>query len=364
MHISAKWKEHMRMFCASPSESPELIMDISVIRETDLQKWDEHVGIFSGSPLISTPWLESFRTSDHTPVYFRFAHKGDTVGLIAGLVTEPPNPVLKKLDRSILFFSGPAVAGSDKELARACIIKILEYATVNRFTSLKIRGEDCPYVYDLGVLPYRHVREEYIIDLREDLSQKKVNRMIKRKVRKARENRVTFHETRSPEFAYVLASLLDETEAIRNSKGYDNYIKFAIPFFDEKVICKLLMNKLARIFYAKKQDKILCTLLTISHAGRACAMLIGTNQEGYELGANALVYYCAIEKLKEEGNKIINLGPVANDSGKNGLIFFKTSLGAEKHTCLGGTSSFLQGPFLNLLYQVYYRFYRNADKLR
>jgi lipid II:glycine glycyltransferase (peptidoglycan interpeptide bridge formation enzyme) len=80
---------------------------------------------------------------------------------------------------------------------------------------------------------------------------------------------------------------------------------------------------------------------------------MGSNYRGYELGANALIWYSGIEQFHKEGYKTFNLGGVPEDSSKSGLIFFKTSLGAEKHLCSGGSTPHLNSPFFDLLTNMY-----------
>jgi lipid II:glycine glycyltransferase (peptidoglycan interpeptide bridge formation enzyme) len=149
-------------------------------------------------------------------------------------------------------------------------------------------------------------------------------------------------------------TLLEETKSIRLSKGYEDYPYFHMPYFTEETIRKLVINKIGRIFYVKKEDSLLCVQFTVSYGNRACALAIGKTQEAYKLGVHPFIMFNIMRTLKEEGYSALNLGPVANDSGKDGLISFKMSFGAEKQTCFGGTTSFLQGNFYNLLHQIYH----------
>jgi hypothetical protein len=329
-------------------------MNINVYEEKNPAEWDKALHLFAATPLLSSSWLEAFRSPQHCPRYFRFVAENRTVGLLAGLSFEPPSFLAKKFDHPLFFFSGPAAAESNPEIAKACITGLVAYARRHGYTSLHIRGDDCPYLYDLSILPYRDDRAEYIIDLRGEWAeiQRNMQRSRKFEAKKAVRNGVKVHESRSPELVRTVCALLDATEAIRISKGYEHYVKFAFRYFDEAVMDKLLRNQIARIFYAQQDGHILCALFTVAHTKRACALLIGTNQKGYELKANILVWYEALATFKHEGYESLNLGAVANDAGRDKLIFSKTSWGAERQPCMSGTSAFLQGPFWSLLHLV------------
>ena len=328
-------------------------MDITVVEESNLQRWDESLSTFSAAPFISAAWLEAFRTSTHIPIYFRCVFEKQTIAMIAGLILEPSHPLGRKVDRRLFFFSGPAAVQSD---LNTIMTNLLHYAALHGYTSLDLKSWDYPCEVDLMPLPYKESREEYIVDLSGPFSevQKKIRTMIKRKVKKAQKNGLTFHESHNPDLAVTLISLLEETKSTRLTKGYEDYSYYYMPYINEDVIRKLLLNKCAKICYIKRENNILCAQLIVFSTQRAYYLLGGTNQEGYELGANALVLFHEIENLAHNGYDAFNLGGVANDSGASGLAFFKESFGAKKHACTSGTSTYLQGPLRNLAYQVFY----------
>jgi len=57
------------------------------------------------------------------------------------------------------------------------------------------------------------------------------------------------------------------------------------------------------------------------------------------------MYYFTIKKCKELGFESYNLGGVPDNAAKSGLIFFKTSLGAKKFSCTGGSTNYLNFPY-------------------
>jgi hypothetical protein len=265
---------------------------------------------------------------------------------------------LKNINRPIFFFSGPAGHRSDQEFIPTCIQSLIRHAALNGYTSVQLNSWDYPYVCDMGNCRFlTETREEFIVDLCREFTdiRKAMRRMIKSKVKKAEECGLTFHEGDGPEMITDLVFLLEETRAIRRAKGHEDYSYYYIPYMDKQVIRRLLLNKITRMFYVKENGTILCAQLTAAYGQRAYGLVMGSKDRGYELGANALLWYRIIERFQQEGYATLNLGGGANDGGTSGLTFFKTSLGAEPHTCMGGSTAYLQGMLPNLIHQMHYR---------
>ncbi len=331
-------------------------MHITVIKESNPDKWNDYLKIFSATPFISGLWLESFKNQNREPVYFRFVSEGKTIGVIGGLIIKSSYSVLKKRDKCIFFFSGPAVINSDNEIISACIAEMTDYAALGGYTVLDFRSWDYPHIFDTENLSfYKTVREEYIIDLRGEWSdiQKKMKKSIKEQTRLAKRNGVKFHESLYPSIIEDLIALMDSTKSVRLLKGYKDYSYFYMPWLDKRLLHKLFQNNTARIFYADKENKIICILLIITYHTSAYALLIGTNQDAYQLRSPVFLWFNTIEYLKKQGFEYLNLGGVANDSGADKLIFFKESLGAEKHLCVGGSNWFLQTSICYLPFRIY-----------
>ncbi len=328
---------------------------VSIIEESDMQRWSACLQSFPTNLFIRPEWLESFRKPKRRPMYFRFVSEGMTVGLAAGLSVEPPYRILRPLYRTLFFFSGPTGLPS-RAFPCACLEKLTDYARINRYSHLHFGSWDYPYPLDFKGLSFHSItREEYIIDLRGTQSdvRKKINRMIRRKIKKAREHGLTVHESGSPEWAERLTALLEETRSVRLSKGYEAYSYFYMPYFDNDVIRSLLRNKIAKIFYVKQGDEILCAQLILAAGTRAYPLLVGSKPKGYELGAYSLILSEEIERFNAAGIESLNLGGIPGDSSVSGLTFFKNSFGAEKHLCSGGRTLHLQGHFLNFLTDIY-----------
>ena len=332
-------------------------MNIIVKEERNVQEWQKCLDTFSATPFMASAWVESFRTSTRHPIYFRFMLGDDTIGLIAGLALKPSSFWLKKIDNPIFFFSGPALSSAEPAHIQACISSLIAYAKRQGYTSLTFRSWDYPYKYEIKSVPfYQETREEYIIDLRGEFSevQKNIRKKTREKIRKAQREGLTFHEGDSPELLQIFNTLLEQTKAMRQAKGYKDYSYYYIPFLNQITLSKLLENNGGRIFYIKREDRIICMQLRVTYARRAFGILSASNQEGYKYGANPFILFCQMELFKKEGIEFFNLGGVPAGLGAPGLTYFKESFGAKKHSCVGGTTAFLQGAFFNLLYQLYH----------
>jgi hypothetical protein len=333
-------------------------MNVTVIEESNFQQWVECLQTFSISPFITPTWLETICSAHRIPAYFRFESEGKTIGGIAGLILEPSLKIIRRINRPLFFFSGPAVLQNDAHLISACVLNLIRYATHNGYTGVQLNSWDYPHPYELTAMKfYKEIREEYIIDLHGEFIQiqNKMRKSIREQTRTATRNGITFHESASPNILASLILLLDETKSIRGLKGYEDYSYYYIPYLDPPAMHRLFEIKMARIFYAQKLDKVICVLLTVVWNKRAYALLIGANAEAYALRGPAFLWFHTLRTLNSEGVESLNLGGVANDSGASALAFSKLSLGAEKHTCVGGTSAFLQGSLYNLLHQLYQR---------
>jgi len=331
-------------------------MRISFVEESDLNDWENHLKKAGGGPFLSAQWLESFRDSKCTPMYFRFLSGSLTVGLAAGLSFEPPHPSLKKIFRKLFFFSGPAFIQSNPELDKACVSLLIDYASENNYTHLEMRSYDYPHPIDFEHLSFiKEERDEFIIDLKPEWTdiKKKMRRMVAKQTRKAEGYGLSFLEGRSPVVIEELAALLEQTKQVRLSKGYKDYSCYYMPYVNKAILQKSVENNAGRLFYVKKGTKTISVMVVLTFDYKAYALFIGSDEEAYQLQAPAFLTFSLIKKLKSEGFDYLNLGGVPADSSKSNIIFTKTSYGAVQHLCSGGKTPHLNGPVYNLLNILY-----------
>ncbi|MFC2164292.1 GNAT family N-acetyltransferase [Acidobacteriota bacterium] len=331
-------------------------MQITIVEESNLSNWENYLKKTSGGPFLSAPWLESFRDSKCTPVYFRFVSEGHTIGLAAGLSLEPPHPLLRKIFRKIFLFSGPAFIQSNPELEKSCVSELINYASSNQFSHFEMRSYDYPHTIDFEDLPFiKEDREEYIIDLNPEWQeiQKNMRKSIIEQKRSAERKGLSFHESQSPEIIDDLVRLLEQTKQRRLTKGYKDYTYYYMPHINKNILHQLYQNKIGRIFHIKHGAKIISILFVVAYRSTVNALLIGSNEDAYNLRAPAFIWFNTIKKLKDEGFQYMNLGGVPKDSSKSKLVFAKKSLGATEHLCSGGKTPHLNGPIYNLLNTLY-----------
>lgn len=340
-------------------------MGVDIIEETDLVRWDEDLGSLGGSVLLSSGWLESFADSHLRPLCFRFSVEGETIGLAGGLLVEPSRRFLRGLYRNIVMFSGPAMAEGREGEAGACLEALGDYAAAKGYSRLIVNSWDYPHEIEFsGEMFAKAVREEYIVDMRGDLTavMGKMRESIAQQRRQAERKGARFHESDSAEIIDDLERLLEETKSVRLAKGYEEYSYYYMPYLSRGVLERLFRNGTARVFYAERDGVVACAMLFVVYGRRACALLVGTGAEGYPLRAPAFLWHNIIEKLKGEGYEYVNLGGIPKGVSTDKLIFAKTALGGERHVCMGGTTGYLNKSVLNVLGNAYRKMSDNAIK--
>jgi hypothetical protein len=297
--------------------------------------------------IFSSPgWIECFKAPGRVPIYLRFVSGNDTVGVIGGLRIEPPNRLVRKIYRPVLFFSGPSLVHTDKALFTQCMHALSEFACRDGYSRLSFHCWDYPLRFDATGLSIKpNIRKELIIDLRGSLADifGKVRRYVKQNARRALENGATFHESDSGGSVSDLISLLGETKKRRLERGHADYAHYYMPFLEDRIVYEMVRRGIARVFRVLKNGEALSAELVLTHANRAYALLNATGAQGYRIGANHFLQLSLIEKLKRDGLEHFNLGGIPGNGSGAALAFFKTSCGAQENECMGGTTKFLNG---------------------
>ena len=329
-------------------------MNIRAVNDRDADTWDDFIKLFpSSGPFHTRAWADCFKSERLTPIYLRLLAKDQPIGGIAGVVVDPKMTILRRIDRRVMFFSGPTLSEMNSALIQACMLSLKRYAEDQGLTSLISLHRDYPYAYDWGDSKvHLQVIHEYIIDLRgawEDV-RARMRRSIPEQARKAERSGLTFHEYRDVSMLPRLLRLLESTRSRRMRKDGIHFSAYYVPYLEEKALGDLSESDLARFFVARRGAEVLCVLLVFAFHKRAYALLIGCSEEGYYHRAPAFVWFNAISDLKTAGIEYLNLAGAGPESK---LAFAKTSLGAERRACTGCVSPYLQGPVHNLLFQIY-----------
>ena len=143
-------------------------MTIRVVDELESGAWDDFIKLIpSAGPFHTRAWTECFKGERLTPIYLRVLSDEQPIGGIAGVIAETRLPWMRRFDRSVTFFSGPALAEMRGATIRDCMLGLRRYAEDRGLTSLISLGRDYPYAYDWGdAKVHLQVIHEYIVDLR------------------------------------------------------------------------------------------------------------------------------------------------------------------------------------------------------
>jgi hypothetical protein len=120
-------------------------------------------------------------------------------------------------------------------------------------------------------------------------------------------------------------------------------LRFADQFVQGVYQSGILELNIARMGIVTKDDRILSANLFLDAHGRRFGIYLGTRAEGYTVGSNALLDYNIIKTLWEDGGKFYNHGGTGRGPGKEGLIYYKSGIGAVERSSWNMFSPVLQG---------------------
>lgn len=334
-------------------------MTVTIIEEKNTNNWDLEIADYNSSPFISTKWLNPFKSTHAAPVFFKFKQNDTVIAVIAGLKIESPNKVLKVLYKEMIFFSGPAILKNNEDLTKICVDKLIDYATKKGFVKINLKSWLYPVNYKVTNPKFHKIlREEFVIDLKQDLDliYKNIKKGRMRYIKKAKKNGLIVSEGKTIEHVEKLLEQLEQTKASRIAKGHKEYSYKYLPYFSGELIFKMISNGVARLFYAKKNEDIISTLLFICNKKNAFALLSGVNDEGYKHAAPGLLWYETIRIFKEDKAETFSMGGgLIDDPALASVNFIKLSFGAKKEICSGGHTDFLQGNLHKLFINSYYK---------
>ncbi len=327
-------------------------MTFTIAEVRDPAEWDRLAAGLGASALSSSRWLTAVAGAARRPVYLRLTDASGSAGAIGGIAVEPPVRLLRRFGTRLFFYPGPAPpAAAGGEIGDA-VAAVIDHARGQGFASVTFRSWDYPCSFAPPPdLFYTFSRIEFVLDLRpteEDVRGKMRTRILEQ-VKQARRGGLAFEEDRSRDAIDRLLALLDATHAYRMTKGHAAYSYFFMPHMGRDSLLAAFDSGLARVFVARKDAAVVCSLLVLVFGKRSVALLIGSSPDGYALKAPTLVWFATIFALKRAGVETLNLGGVPNDAGARGLAFFKGSFGSEKKACLHGATRLLHRSPLYLL---------------
>jgi hypothetical protein len=302
------------------------------IRELDPGTWGEKVEVHGISPFLTRSYLDSLKSEALRPIYMGFFDEEELIGGVSGIVDLSQNVLNQRLKllKSVHFYTGPYLLKEDRE--KAIHTEMISYLKARNYVKFQNSGLDespNPKIDVEGFHIYRN--PEFVIPIGEDkrMILDRMNRNTKRKIKRAEEANLQYHLSKDPGMVDDLYRLMDSINAIRIDRGYSNVKMDYLPYVTRCVLKKQMISGIATLSYITKGENIVCIKINIHYKGRAFAIYIGTSRDGYDLGANALIYLKDMEHLRSIGCKTLNLGGLPKE-GKQGLEVFKMSLGAHK----------------------------------
>jgi len=267
--------------------------------------------------------------------------------MIAGLV----RPVGKSEEKQLFFFSGIAIREKNYDLLKECKKKLLAYAKKNGYSRVIMKSYDYNNYSPASIkefIPFD--RAEFVLDLTIDEQKliKGFNPDLRRRVRKAKRSGVNVKHSYSPGLLEVLFQLLESTQNMRVSKGYDKYNLIPMPFMNAASIKNLLEKRNAVFFYAEFNGQIIGMQFMVMTAGRAYGLLMGISPEGYKLAAPSALFYDTTIFFKNNGYTSYNMGAVPLGEKNKGIRKFKLSLGTQIIHSAEETTGFLMKPLTRL----------------
>ncbi len=301
---------------------------------------------------MTSAWLSAISKNDRKPVYLKFIQGDKLVAVTGGIEVFFQSTQYKQL----LFYSGIASNSADHSLTNRCKEALYYYAREEDYKRITLKSYDNQSYVPVKTRNFRETqRLEYVFDLQKnkDTIIKSFDNDLRRRVRKAKGEGVIFRKSSSPELTEHLFKLIDETNKIRQSKGYSNYYIPFLPFFNRLVIDELIKNANATYYFAEREKEILSIQLVFTWGKRAYGILMGTSNEGYKVGAPSLIFYEISCTLKDQDYLYYNIGGVPRSIKHIGVRKFKDTLGAIKVKSAEEVTNFINPPrsFLNpLLY--------------
>ncbi len=271
---------------------------------------------------------------------------GECVGLAAGTVSSsavwPFSRYCKRAEVPTL----PATA-SDAAAEEQAVLESLERALRNRGVfRVEIASYDSPHSATvLSALGYDLVpRSEFFIDLGKDLDTIWSEFQSKRRrcVRRAEERGVVTRCENTPEAVACAFRLHAASMSRRGIKrqGLDECIRLTCEH--------LLPSGVVDVFVTTLRDTPVCAKLAGRFGGRACGLVSGASDVGYECFGPIQQVWAQIRWYKEHGVKSLSLGGAK--AGEEGLHEFKRLFGTTIVEAPAGTKVLSRaGGCLNVL---------------
>lgn len=307
--------------------------------------WDDLVCRLGGSVFHSAAWAEYQRAAGGLKPWFLIGYdpSGSAAAGAVAYLRHSSRPLLSRFFRSLGApahpFADPGAEGDDAAMLRA-----LE--TLARGAGCAAIQIDSFLSGESRLLPEQHGyrerrRVEFVVDLTREPE------AIWRALGKDQRERIRKLERQGVEVATgdrradleALRLVRDSTHEKRVRAGQDYALTGDEAFYD-RIHRFVITPGIGRLFLARSGEVVAALLFAVFNR-RAYSMFSGSNEEGYRLGAQSLLFWRAVEQFRSEGVTVLNRGGVPAESERedhplHGIYRFKRRLGGTPVLCRSG----------------------------
>ncbi len=318
--------------------------EVKVSRGDAPEHWDEELSALGGGLFHSSGWAEYQRDlRGSTPLYATIRDgKGAIIAMAVMQHTRSSTPILAQISGQVELSAHPAL--QDAEQADA-VMNMLENEARQLGCARFVLNSNmsCDSMFS----PLDHGYEctkrlEFLADLRKD-EQELLNNIAKdqrARIRKMEREGILIEESSDRADLYGLR-VARETAQERRSKRGQGYELTKSDLFYERIQKYLVEPGIANLFVAREGDEIVAAILFGAFNGRAYSIFSGSTKEGYKMGAQSGLYWCAVQYFRTRGFHQLNRGGLpasAEMEGDplHGIYRFKKRLGTEPVSCTSG----------------------------
>lgn len=310
------------------------------------ENWDETVCRLGGSVFQSRRWAEYQQMTRQVEPVFMLARDaaGQDCGVAVALFKQSPWPIAALIFRTLRLTAHPVVRDAAPGDVDGFMSLIERYARDLGCSRLIVESfMSGASLFAPAAHGYAETsRLEFHLDLTRDAESlwKGIGKDQRDKIKRLARDGIGIAEGTTRADLHGLGRVREATQAKRSARGqgYDGNPNAKV--YDD-LFDYLVARGMGRLFLAKEADEVIAGLFFATFNGRAYSVFSGANDRGYRLGAQAGIFWTAVETFRAEGFTFLNRGGVPaaaqeEGHGQHGIYAFKKRLGATPHLCLSG----------------------------
>ena len=308
--------------------------------------WDATACRLGATVFQSSLWAAYQQKSQNVQPIFMLARDagGAARGVALALYRQSPWPFASLVFRTMCLTAHPVVADAAKDDPDAFMRLIEARARAmgcSRLTLESFMSADSAFVpADHGYA--ESLRVEFLVDLTRDVDSlwTAIGKDQRDKIKRLTRERISVEEGNTRADLQGLGMVREATQTKRAARG-QGYASNADAGFYEDLFDYLVARGAGRLFLAKEAGEVIAALFFSTCNGRAYSVFSGATERGYRVGAQAGIFWNAVETLRGEGYTLLNRGGVpaaAETEGhqQHGIYAFKKRLGATPCLCRSG----------------------------